>query len=160
MRLKIISIGDTVEMIAVIQRVNHSYVNVEGALVARINKGILCLLGVQAGDEPRHAEKLIQKIIDLRIFTDADGKMNLSLQDVNGDLMLVSQFTLAGDCNKGRRPSFDIAEKPLRAKQIYEHAIEFAKKSGLKIDSGVFQADMKVGLENDGPVTFIIEIKD
>lgn len=147
-------------MIAVIQRVNHGYVKVGTSNVAKIDKGIVCLLGVQKGNQQIHAEKLIQKVIELRIFSDAEGKMNLSLQDVAGDLMMVSQFTLAGDCKKGRRPSFDTAEKPEAAKSLYEYAIMHAKKSGLRVESGVFQADMQVGLENDGPVTFIIEIKD
>ncbi len=147
-------------MIAVIQRVNHGYVKVNEASVASINKGILCLVGVQKGDEPRHMEKLIQKIVDLRIFNDLDGKMNLSLKDLDADLLLVSQFTLVADCKKGKRPSFMAAEDPVRSKDLFEKSVEYAKTLGVKVSAGIFQANMQVGLENDGPVTFILEVKD
>ena len=147
-------------MIAVIQRVNHSYVKIGEEKVASIQKGILCLLGVQRGDNQAHMEKLIQKISDLRIFSDSEGKMNLSLKDLQAELLLVSQFTLAGDCRKGKRPSFTDAEEPTKSKVLFEGAVTYAKSLGLRVESGVFQADMQVGLENDGPVTFILEVKD
>jgi D-aminoacyl-tRNA deacylase len=147
-------------MIAVIQRVNEAYVDVEGERISSISKGILCFLGIQKEDKEVYAEKLLQKIIELRIFADADGKMNLSLQDVKGSLLLVSQFTLAGDCRKGKRPSFDSAEKPLRAEELYNYALNFAKGLCQDVQAGKFQANMQVGLENDGPVTFILEVKD
>lgn len=141
-------------MIAVIQRVKNASVRVENQLISEIQMGVLCLLGVEQGDQKENVEKMIQKIAALRIFEDENGKMNLSLKDVEGELLIVSQFTLAASCKKGTRPSFDRAEKPEKAKELYEYAIKFAKENSIKTSGGKFQAYMDVNLTNDGPVTF------
>jgi len=130
---------------------------VEGAVVGRIGRGILVLLGVEKGDTETGAEWLAEKIVNLRIFEDADGKMNLSLPDVSGSLLAVSQFTLAGNCAKGRRPSFDTAAPPDEGKRLYDYFVEAARRLGAPVATGTFQADMQVTLVNDGPVTFILE---
>jgi D-aminoacyl-tRNA deacylase len=144
---------------AVIQRVTSASVSVEGSIVGHIGRGIMILLGVEKGDTEAQAEWLVEKICALRIFSDADGKMNLSLQEVGGALLVVSQFTLAGNCNKGRRPSFDTAAPPDEGKRLYEVFVAAAVRSGLPVETGTFQADMQVALVNDGPVTFILERK-
>jgi len=146
-------------MKAVIQRVQHAEVKVGGETVSRIEQGILTLLGVEVGDSEGVLSKMMQKICELRIFEDEAGKMNRSLLDIGGAHLIVSQFTLAGDCSSGRRPSFTGAEKPDRAKGLYERAIEVSGALGVRTVGGVFQADMKVSLLNDGPVTFILEMK-
>jgi D-tyrosyl-tRNA(Tyr) deacylase len=146
-------------MKAVIQRVKHAEVVVDGEAVSRIGPGILTLLGVEVGDTEASLRKIIQKICELRIFEDEAGKMNRSLLDVSGEHLIVSQFTLAGDCSSGRRPSFTGAEKPERAKALYELALAISAQLGAKTAGGVFQADMKVSLLNDGPVTFILEAR-
>lgn len=143
-------------MKAVIQRVTQASVVVDDQEVSRIGRGILTLLGVEKGDDLSRMEKLIRKIVELRIFEDSNGKMNLSLQDIQGEHLIVSQFTLVGDCGTGRRPSFTTAERPEIAKPIYEQAIEASRSLGIKTGSGVFQADMKLSLVNDGPVTFVL----
>ncbi len=143
-------------MIAVVQRVSSASVMVEGKEVSRIAQGVLTLLGVQVGDEEDRLKKLIHKICELRIFPDDAGKMNRSLIDIQGEHLIVSQFTLAADCTSGRRPSFTAAEKPDRAKVLYERAIELSEAMGVRTLGGTFQADMKVSLVNDGPVTFIL----
>lgn len=143
-------------MKAVIQRVQWAQVEVDGKIVSRIENGILTLLGVEKGDTEETLEKLIQKIVNLRIFEDPAGKMNYSLKDSQGSHLIVSQFTLAGDCSQGRRPSFGNAELPDRAKQLYEKAITHSTNAGIPTQGGIFQADMKVSLLNDGPVTFIL----
>lgn len=143
-------------MIAVIQRVQEASVSVEGEAVSRIGKGILTLLGVENGDTEEQLARMIDKIIGLRVFEDQTGKMNLSLKDIQGEHLLVSQFTLAGDCNSGRRPSFTTAEKPPRAKELYDKGIDLSREAGIVTYGGVFQADMKVSLTNDGPVTFVL----
>jgi D-tyrosyl-tRNA(Tyr) deacylase len=145
-------------MKAVIQRVKQGEVNVDGKPVASIGRGILTLLGVEAGDTEAVAEKMMQKICELRIFEDEAGKMNRSLLDIGGEHLIVSQFTLAADCGSGRRPSFVRAEKPERAKALYELALARSTALGARTSGGVFQADMKVGLVNDGPVTFILDM--
>jgi D-tyrosyl-tRNA(Tyr) deacylase len=145
-------------MKAVIQRVKHAGVVVDGREVSRIGAGILTLLGIAKGDTEAQLSKLIAKICDLRIFEDAQGKMNLSLKEVNGAHLIVSQFTLLGDCSTGRRPSFTNAESPDRAKILYEEALKLSHAHGVQTMGGVFQADMKVDLLNDGPVTFILEL--
>jgi D-tyrosyl-tRNA(Tyr) deacylase len=142
-------------MLAVIQRVREAAVHVDGREVSRIGPGILTLIGVEKGDTEEQARKLVEKIIHLRIFEDAEGKMNLSLLDSQGSHMVVSQFTLAGNCDKGRRPSFDTAAPPDQAKPIYEATIS-ASRQHVKTEGGTFQADMKVSLINDGPVTFVL----
>lgn len=144
-------------MRAVIQRVKQASVVVDGNPVSSIERGILTLLGVAKGDDEAKLAKCIAKIIDLRIFEDDAGKMNLSLKDVGGSHLIVSQFTLLGDCSAGRRPSFINAEAPERAKALYEKALELSSAAGVKTQGGVFQADMKVALINDGPVTFVLD---
>jgi D-tyrosyl-tRNA(Tyr) deacylase len=144
-------------MRAVIQRVKSGSVSVEGKTVSEIGPGVLTLLGVQVGDDEARLGKLIQKICELRIFEDANGKMNRSLLDTGGEHLIVSQFTLAADCGSGRRPSFTTAEKPERARELYELALVLGAAAGVRTAGGVFQADMQVSLVNDGPVTFILE---
>lgn len=144
-------------MKAVIQRVTSSSVTVEGNIVGETGTGILVLLGVQKDDTADKAEWLAKKISELRIFNDPEGKMNLSIRDVNGSILAVSQFTLAGNCNKGRRPSFDTAADADEGKKLYEHFVNALKLLDLQVSTGIFQADMKVALVNDGPVTFILE---
>lgn len=145
-------------MKAVIQRVKQAKVNVDGKTVSQINQGILTLLGIAKGDTEVQLDKLITKIIDLRIFEDEQGKMNLSLKDIKGQHLIVSQFTLLGDCSQGRRPSFINAESPQRAKELYEKAIDLSNANHVDTYGGIFQADMKIDLTNDGPVTFTLEV--
>jgi D-tyrosyl-tRNA(Tyr) deacylase len=142
---------------AVIQRVLSASVDIDGSKVAATEKGILVLLGVDKGDSEKDASWLAEKIGHLRIFDDGAGRMNLSVLDIRGEILTVSQFTLSGNCTKGRRPSFDTAEEPIRAKLLYEYFIQEMKKIGLFVAAGIFQADMRVNLINDGPVTFILE---
>jgi D-tyrosyl-tRNA(Tyr) deacylase len=144
-------------MKSVIQRVRQAEVVVDGKSVSKTGQGILTLLGVEAGDDEARLRKMIQKICELRIFEDDAGKMNRSLLDIQGEHLIVSQFTLAGDCSSGRRPSFTGAEKPERAKELYERALAISAETGVRTAGGVFQADMKVSLVNDGPVTFILQ---
>jgi len=144
-------------MKAVIQRVRSASVTVEGEIVGQIGQGILVLLGVEKGDTEVPADWLAEKIAGLRIFEDQAGKMNRSLQDIGGAILAVSQFTLAGNCDKGRRPSFDTAAPAEEGKRLYEHFVTGLKKLGLPVQTGIFQADMQVALVNDGPVTFILE---
>ncbi|MEO8129802.1 MAG: D-aminoacyl-tRNA deacylase [Bryobacteraceae bacterium] len=144
-------------MRALIQRVTQASVEIAGATVGEINRGLLVLLGIEQSDSARDADYLVTKIIDLRIFDDEQGKMNLSVRDIGGQLLIVSQFTLYGDCRKGRRPSFDRAARPEAAKLLYEHFLTQAAASGLMVQSGVFQASMLVSLVNDGPVTLLCE---
>ncbi|HWZ32636.1 MAG TPA: D-aminoacyl-tRNA deacylase [Bryobacteraceae bacterium] len=144
-------------MRAVLQRVTMARVEVEGAVVGEIGAGLLILLGVTKTDTAPQAELLADKILNLRIFSDDAGKMNRSLLDTGGALLVVSQFTLYGDCRKGRRPSFDQAAPAEQAKTLYEQFVEAARRSGVRVETGVFQAHMAVSLLNDGPVTLIIE---
>ena len=144
-------------MKAVIQRVTSASVVVNGETVGQIDRGILVLLGVEKGDDEAKADWLAEKICGLRIFSDADGKMNLSVLEVGGSLLVVSQFTIAGNCAKGRRPSFDTAAAPDEGKRLYEYFVAAAKRHGIPLATGIFQADMQVSLVNDGPVTFILE---
>lgn len=144
-------------MKAVIQRVSEAAVAVNSAIVGSIEKGIVVLLGVEIGDTTREADWLAEKIINLRIFEDAAGKMNLSLLDIGGGLLSVSQFTLVGNCSKGRRPSFGTAAPPVEANHLYEYFNGKIRELGVAVQSGIFQADMKVSLINDGPVTFVLE---
>lgn len=144
-------------MRAVVQRVNRARVTVEGAATGEIGRGLLVLLGVSRTDGPGQADYLADKIIGLRIFPDEAGKMNRSLAEAGGALLVVSQFTLYGDCRKGRRPSFDEAAGPEQAKALYERFVERARGLGAAVATGEFQAYMRVELENDGPVTLICE---
>lgn len=144
-------------MKAVIQRVSEARVTVDGSVSGAIERGILVLLGVAKGDTEQDADWLAKKIIELRIFEDSDGKMNLSLVEIGGSLLAVSQFTLAGNCSKGRRPSFDTAAPADEGKRLYDYFVERARQSGIPVATGVFQAMMQVHLVNDGPVTFILQ---
>lgn len=144
-------------MKAVVQRVSRCSVTVDGQLVGSIGKGLLVLLGVADSDTEKERDYLAEKIVGLRIFEDSQGKMNLSLQDVKGELLVVSQFTLFGDCKKGRRPSFTGAGKPEHANVLYEQFLCRAEELGVQVQRGVFGADMKVELINDGPVTLILD---
>ncbi|MGK5082519.1 D-aminoacyl-tRNA deacylase [Bdellovibrionota bacterium FG-1] len=145
-------------MRAVIQRVQEAQVGVDEKMVSKIGPGLLTLLGIQVGDDEATLRKLIQKICELRIFPDSAGKMNLSLLDQKGEHLIVSQFTLVADCSSGRRPSFTTAEKPERANQLYEQALAWSAGLGVPTVGGIFQADMKISLINDGPVTFVIDV--
>lgn len=144
-------------MRAIIQRVTRASVEVEGAIVGEIGGGLLVLLGVAKPDTASDADFLAAKIVNLRIFADDAGKMNRSLLDCGGELLVVSQFTLYADCRKGRRPGFDEAAPPEQARALYEHFVVAARRSGVKAETGVFQAHMAVSLVNDGPVTFLVE---
>jgi len=147
-------------VIALIQRVDEARVYIEERLKGEIGKGLLVFLGIESGDDFKDAEYLLDKVTHLRVFEDRQGKMNLSLADVAGDLLVVSQFTLMADCRKGRRPSFTRAEQPERAKVLYEHFLEKAKESLGRIASGEFQAMMKIHIINDGPVTISINSRE
>lgn len=144
-------------MKAVIQRVTSASVTVDNRVVGEIGQGLLVLLGIEKGDQQAQADWLAEKIVTLRVFEDEHGKMNRSLVDVGGAVLAVSQFTLAGNCAKGRRPSFDTAAPPDIGKLRYEQFIEALRQLQLPVETGIFQADMQVALVNDGPVTFILE---
>jgi D-tyrosyl-tRNA(Tyr) deacylase len=144
-------------MKAVIQRVENASVSVEGSEISRIGAGLLVLLGVEKGDVEKDADFLLDKIIHLRIFEDGEGKMNRSLADVSGELLVVSQFTLLADCRKGRRPSFTDAADPAQATRLYEYMLSRAKETLPRVGQGQFQAMMKVTLVNDGPVTILLD---
>ncbi|MDD5286202.1 MAG: D-aminoacyl-tRNA deacylase [Desulfuromonadaceae bacterium] len=144
-------------MKAVIQRVTSASVTVDEKVVGRIGQGIMVLLGIEKGDNETKADWLVDKICGLRIFYDEEGKMNRSVVDIAGSLLVVSQFTLAGNCTKGKRPSFDTAAPIGEGKRLYEYFVDLAGRSGLRVETGIFQADMQVSLVNDGPVTFILE---
>jgi D-tyrosyl-tRNA(Tyr) deacylase len=144
-------------MRAVVQRVLEASVTVEGQRVSEIGPGLLVLLGVGKGDTEADLTWMVEKLATLRIFEDAQGKMNLSLEDTTKQLIVVSQFTLYGDARKGRRPSFIEAMEPAPAKALYERACELLRARGLTVGTGIFAADMKVALVNDGPVTILLE---
>src|SRR5262245_20644958 len=144
-------------MKAVIQRVTRASVQVEGKTVGQIESGLLILLGVAKGDGQTDGRYLIEKICTLRIFSDEQGKMNRSLVDIGGSVLLISQFTLLGKTTKGRRPSFDEAAQPEEAKRLYEQVVEGIRSHGIRVETGVFAACMQVELLNDGPVTFVLD---
>lgn len=141
----------------VIQRVKNAQVEVENKIVGKINQGFLVLLGVTHDDTKEIADYLISKLCKLRIFSDKNDKMNLGIKDINGELLIVSQFTLYSDCTQGNRPSFIKAARPEQAEELYEYFCEECVKNNIKVEKGTFGADMKVDLINDGPVTIIIE---
>lgn len=145
-------------MKAVIQRVTHASVKVDGETVGSCGQGFLILLGVMAGDDEKEADKLVNKTVNLRIFEDENGKMNLSSLDIGGEMLVVSQFTLCADCTHGRRPSFTPSAPPDEANRLYEYFVRRLKENGIShVETGAFGADMKVELLNDGPVTIILD---
>lgn len=141
----------------IVQRVNHAQVKVNGETVGKINKGFLVFIGVGKDDTRAIADKYLKKLLGLRIFEDEAGKTNLSLADVDGELLLISQFTLYANCRKGNRPSFIDAGNPAEAEALYEYMISEARKTVPVVQHGIFGADMKVSLENDGPFTIILD---
>ncbi len=141
----------------VIQRVNHASVRVDGNVVGSIDKGLLVFLGISNTDTADMLQKYVDKLIKLRIFADENDKTNLSLNDVNGQLLVVSQFTLYADCRKGNRPSFTLAGSPEHANNLYEEFVRLCRMQVDKVDTGIFGADMKIELENDGPFTIVID---
>lgn len=141
----------------VAQRVASAALCVSGELVSEIGRGLVVYLGVKAGDNEKQAEKAMEKVALLRVFEDEAGKMNLSVRDVQGEVLLVSQFTLYGDAKKGNRPSFSEAERPERADALYEHAVSYLRSLGVPVQTGVFGADMQIEQHNDGPVTIVFE---
>ena len=146
-------------MRAVIQRVKESSVSVDGEIVGKIGRGLNVLLGVAQGDTEKEADYLVEKIVNLRIFEDEENKMNKSLTDVSGEMLVVSQFTLLGDCRKGRRPSFVKAAAPEEANTLYEYFAEQVRQRWITVQTGQFRAMMDVHIVNDGPVTLIVESK-
>ncbi|MHB8125146.1 MAG: D-aminoacyl-tRNA deacylase [Desulfitobacteriaceae bacterium] len=146
-------------MRSVVQRVQRASVKVQGEKVGSIFSGLLVFFGVGKDDTQADLNWMVKKIVDLRIFEDADGKMNHSVKEVSGEILLVSQFTLYGDCRKGNRPSFIEAALPEPAKEFFDQAVEGIKQMGVKVETGVFRADMEVELVNDGPVTILLDSK-
>ncbi len=148
-------------MKAVIQRVLKANVSVDNEIVGKINRGLLVLIGIENGDDKRDADILANKISGMRIFTDEKDKMNLSLSDIDGGVLVISNFTLCADCSHGRRPSFINAARPEIAKPLYEYFSDRIQENGIScVENGVFGADMQVSLVNDGPVTIVIDSKD
>ncbi|MCI8759677.1 MAG: D-tyrosyl-tRNA(Tyr) deacylase [Clostridia bacterium] len=141
----------------VVQRVKNAQVEVDDKIVGKIGKGFLVLLGVTHNDTKEQADYLVKKLCKLRVFTDENDKMNLGLKDMNGELLIVSQFTLYADCSQGNRPSFIEAAKPIQANELYEYFCLECEKNDIHVERGIFGADMKVSLVNDGPVTIIME---
>lgn len=146
-------------MKTVIQRVSAASVKVDGKMVGEISNGLLLLIGIEENDTEKEADWLVQKILNLRIFSDENDKMNLSVSDISGELLCISQFTLIADYKKGNRPSFIKAAKPEKAISLFDYFKQEISKSGLKTESGIFGADMKVTLLNDGPVTIVMDSK-
>ncbi len=146
-------------MRAVVQRVRNSKVTVDENITGEIKQGLMVLLGVGLEDSSLDADYLAEKILNLRIFEDHDGKMNRSLIDISGEILVVSQFTLYGDCRKGKRPSFDKAARPEIAKELYEYFVNKCKQYDIKVQTGIFQAHMVVDISNDGPVTILLDSK-
>lgn len=144
-------------MRAVIQRVSRAAVSVDGELIGSIGEGLLVFLGVGEGDTDRDLKYTADKTVGLRIFSDEEGKMNLSVKDIGGEVLVISQFTLYGDCRKGKRPSFTSSMEPAAAEKMYEEFIEYVKNEGISVCHGSFGADMKVELLNDGPVTILLD---
>ena len=147
-------------MRAVIQRVKSAAVYVDGRATGKIGQGLLVLLGVGKGDGEKDIAHMTSKLPDLRIFEDASGKFNLSLREIQGEMLVVSQFTLYGDCRKGRRPSFTDAEEPAEARRLYEQLVHELREQGIRVETGEFQARMEVHLVNDGPVTILLDSRN
>lgn len=145
-------------MIGLLQRVSHASVVVEGTTVGAIERGLLVLVGVEKGDDHANAARLLERLLGYRVFPDEAGKMNLSLRDIGGGLLLVPQFTLPADTRKGTRPSFSSAAPPELGKQLFDHFVEAARAQHAQVATGIFGADMKVSLTNDGPVTFWLQV--
>lgn len=146
-------------MRAVVQRVSHSNVTVEGTVTGQISRGLMVLIGVADGDTEKDAEYIAGKVSGLRIFEDENEKMNLSVKDIGGEILAISQFTLLGDVRKGKRPSFSSAARPEEANELYQHFITCLRQEGLTVGEGVFQTHMMVELVNDGPVTILLDSK-
>ena len=144
-------------MRAVVQRVQKTTLSVDGELISEIPFGLTVFLGIKSGDTEKEADYIVKKIAGLRIFEDENGKMNLSVKDVGGEVLLVSQFTLYGDTSKGNRPSFTLAERPEKAEPLYEYAVRALQGYGVVVKKGVFGADMKIEQYNDGPVTILLD---
>lgn len=146
-------------MIGLLQRVRQAQVEVDGTCIGRIGVGLMVLVGVQADDGEAQADRLLERLLAYRVFPDAGGRMNRSLRDIGGGLLLVPQFTLAADTRKGLRPGFSTAAEPARASRLFDHLVDRARASHVEVASGRFGADMQVGLTNDGPVTFWLEAR-
>ncbi len=145
-------------MIGLIQRVSEASVKVEGSIVGQVERGLLVLVGVEKHDDTAIAQRLLERILGYRVFSDGQGKMNLSLTDIGGGLLLVPQFTLAADTHKGTRPSFSSAAVPEKGAELFECFVNMARQRHARVETGVFGADMKVSLVNDGPVTFWLQV--
>lgn len=145
-------------MKAVIQRVGRTALSVDNKLISEISSGLAVYFGIKAGDTKEQAAAMAKRIVALRIFEDENGKMNLSVKDTGGEILLISQFTLYGDCSHGNRPSFTEAERPERAEPLYEYVADLLRGYGISVKQGVFGADMKIEQYNDGPVTIIYEV--
>ena len=145
-------------MIGLIQRVQSAQVDVDGKCIGKIKQGILILLGVERDDDEAKAKRLMERISTYRIFSDPDGKMNLNVQQIEGEILVVSQFTLVADTKKGTRPGFSRGASPELGNELYQYFVEQCKTTGLKVETGEFGADMQVSLVNDGPVTFSLEV--
>ncbi len=146
-------------MRAVVQRVQHAKVTVSNDVTGQIDSGLVVLIGVGSGDTEIDAKYVAEKVANLRIFEDLQSKMNLNVQDVGGSVLAVSQFTLYGDCRKGRRPSFVQAELPEKANALFEHYVKLTRDMGVRVETGIFRAHMEVSLVNDGPVTILVDSK-
>ena len=144
-------------MRAVVQRVTNSSVTVDEQITGQIGKGLMVLIGVEEGDTEKDAEYIAKKVTALRVFDDPEGVMNLSVQDIGGEILAVSQFTLLGDVRKGNRPSYFTAARPEEADRLYRKVIDLIKEKGIHVEEGVFQAEMLVKIDNDGPVTILLE---
>jgi D-tyrosyl-tRNA(Tyr) deacylase len=144
-------------MIALLQRVRHASVSVEGNIIGEIRQGLLILLGVEKNDDEAHADRLIERFLGYRVFSDPDGKMNLSVRDIDGGVLLVPQFTLVADTRKGARPSFSSAAAPAEGQRLFDYVVAQTKKTFPHVNTGQFGADMQVSLINDGPVTFWLQ---
>lgn len=146
-------------MKVLLQRVSQASVSINGARVAHIGRGLVAFVGIAKGDTESDARYLVEKLVNLRIFPDKEGKLNLSALDINGEILLVSQFTLLADTRKGRRPSFDQAAQATQAEELFKHFVELAETTGLKVATGRFQQHMLVEIYNEGPVTILLESK-